>query len=133
MASAATGAGAAVQPATSASAIDIRNRSIVTSAHGRVKLRREGGGGTIGRGPLLRAAALHPRHVLQEPRHELDEVAWAETVVELMHEDVIPGVATGAGRSRHGKQIRAAGDAGSRTRLDRRGTDLLERQVAEQL
>src|SRR6516165_1814143 len=34
--------------------------------------------------------------MLLQPRHQLDEVARAEAVVELMHEDALPGVAAGA-------------------------------------
>jgi hypothetical protein len=37
--------------------------------------------------------------VLLQTRHQLDEVAGTEAVVELMHENALPGVAAGARRA----------------------------------
>src|SRR5688572_25599810 len=71
--------------------------------------------------------------MLLQTRHQLDEVAGPEAVVELMDEDVVPGVLAGAWRSRQREQIGAAGDAGDGARLDGRGPDLLEAEPAEQL
>ena len=48
--------------------------------------------------------------MLLQPGHQLDKVAGAEAVVELVHEDALPGVAAGAGRARQGEEISAAGD-----------------------
>src|SRR5258708_6219700 len=51
-------------------------------------------------GPLsgwrFRLVALQ---VLVEPRHDLDEVARVLAVVELLHQDAIPGVAARRGRA----------------------------------
>src|SRR5215472_16086082 len=71
--------------------------------------------------------------MLLQARHQLDEVARPEAVVELVHEDAFPGVAAGAGGAGQGEQIGAAGDPGRRTALDRRGADLLVAEPAEQL
>src|ERR1700722_10205885 len=70
---------------------------------------------------------------LLQPRHQLDEVARAEAVVELMDEDAVPGVAAGAGRAGQREQVGAAGDPGGRAALDRRGADLLVALPAKQL
>src|SRR6516162_2262034 len=61
--------------------------------------------------------------MLLQPRHQLDEVARAEAVVELVHEDALPGVAAGAGRSRQREEVSTACDPGRRPTLDRRGPD----------
>jgi hypothetical protein len=37
--------------------------------------------------------------MLVESRHDLDEIAGAVAVVELVHQNLIPGVAVGAGRA----------------------------------
>src|SRR5207302_6493427 len=74
-----------------------------------------------------------PLQVLLEARHQLDEIARAEAVVELVDEDPLPGVAAGAGRAGQREQIGAAGDPGGGAALDRRGADLLEAEPAEQL
>src|SRR5262249_21763370 len=71
--------------------------------------------------------------MLLQAGHQLDEVARAEAVVELGPEDALPGIAAGAGRSRQGEQIGAAGDPRGRAALDRRGADLLVALPAEQL
>src|SRR5690349_14708921 len=71
--------------------------------------------------------------VLLQPRHQLDEVAGAEAVVELVDQDVLPCVAAGARRSRQCEQIGAAGHSGGGPALDRRGADLGEAEPAEQL
>ena len=34
--------------------------------------------------------------MLVKPRHDLDEIAGPVTVVELMHQDLVPGVTAGA-------------------------------------
>src|SRR6516162_11611327 len=71
--------------------------------------------------------------MLLQPRHQLDEVARAEAVVELVDEDALPGIAAGARRPRQGEQIGAAGDPGGRPALDRRGADLVVAEPAEKL
>src|SRR6516225_7817641 len=71
--------------------------------------------------------------MLLQPLHQLDEVARAEAVVELVHEDALPGVAARAGRARQGEEVGAAGDAGRRPALDRRGADLVVAEPAEEL
>jgi hypothetical protein len=48
--------------------------------------------------------------VFLQPRHQLDEVARAEAVVELVDEDALPGVAAGARRARQREEIGAAAD-----------------------
>src|SRR5260370_29878222 len=56
--------------------------------------------------------------MLLEPRHELDQVAGAKTVVELVHENAVPGIAAGARRARQGEEIGAAGEDRKSTRLN---------------
>src|ERR1700730_9261551 len=74
-----------------------------------------------------------PFQMLLQAGHQLDEVAGAKAVVELVDQNALPGVAAGAGRSGQGKQIGAAGDPGGGPALDRRGADLLVAEPAEQL
>src|SRR5690242_1200746 len=71
--------------------------------------------------------------MLLQARHQLDEVARAKTVVELVGEDALPGVAAGARRARQGKEIGAAGDPRGRPALDRRGADLVVTEPAKEL
>src|SRR5579864_7390335 len=71
--------------------------------------------------------------MLLEARHELDQIAGAVAIVELMPDDVLPAVAAGAGRARKREEIGAAGDAGGGAALDRRGADLLIAEPAEEL
>src|SRR5579885_2783134 len=71
--------------------------------------------------------------VLLEARHQLDEVARAVAIVELMDENALPAVAARTGRAGQGEKIGAAGDAARRPALDRRGPDLLVAQPAEEL
>src|SRR5271169_521724 len=75
--------------------------------------------------PTRRRRGERLLQVLLQARHQLDEVARAKAVVELMDEDALPGVAAGAGRAGQSKQIGAAGDPGRRPALDRRGADLV--------
>src|SRR5207302_1744841 len=75
---------------------------------------------------------LAPLQMPLEPRHQLDEIAWAEAVVELVDEDPLPGVAAGAGGAREREQIGAAGDPGGGAALDCRGADLVEAEPAKQ-
>src|SRR5262249_3148238 len=72
-----------------------------------------------------------PLEMLLQPGHQLDEIAWPKAVVELVNEYTFPGVATGAGRSRKGEQVGAAGDPGRRPALDRRGPDLFVAEPPE--
>src|SRR5271166_3570919 len=74
-----------------------------------------------------------PLQMRLQPRHQLDEVAGAEAVVELVHQDPLPGVAAGAGRARQGEEIGPAGNPGRRPALDRRGPDLVIAEPAEKL
>src|SRR5262249_660116 len=71
-----------------------------------------------------RALGFGAAQMLLEARHDLDEIAGTVAIVELMQEDLIPGVATGAGRARQAEDVGAPGNAGGRARLDRRGADL---------
>src|SRR5438046_9726166 len=48
------------------------------------------------RGPIGLRSAFE---MLLQARHQLDEIAWAEAVVELVDQDVLPGVAAGRGRA----------------------------------
>src|SRR5262249_5703264 len=73
-----------------------------------------------------RAFRLGAAQVLVEPRHDLDEIARPITVVELVAQDLVPGVAAGAGRGRQTDDVSRAGDSGGGTRLHRRGADLAE-------
>src|SRR4029079_13483246 len=57
----------------------------------------------------------------------------AKTVVELMDEKVLPGVAARAGGARQREQVSAAGDPGGGAALDRRRPDLFVAEPAEQL
>jgi len=68
-----------------------------------------------------------------QPRHQFNKVTRHETIVELVDEDIVPGVLAGPRRARQSEQIGAAGDARGGARLDRRGLDLLEAEHAEQL
>src|SRR5260370_21467804 len=79
------------------------------------------------------SGVLADLQMLLEPGHELDQVAGAKTVVELVDENAVPGIAAGARRARQGEQIGAAGDTAGRPALDRRGPDLLIAQHAENL
>src|SRR5437764_10509769 len=71
--------------------------------------------------------------MLLQAGHQLNEVAGTETIIKLVDQDAVPGVATGAGRSRQREQIGAAGHPGRRAALDCRGADLLVAEPAEQL
>src|SRR5579883_3481876 len=71
--------------------------------------------------------------MLLEPRHQLDEIAGAVAIVELVLDDVFPAVAAGAGRAGKREEICAARDAGRGAALDRRGADLLVAEPAKEL
>src|ERR1700733_11113507 len=73
-----------------------------------------------------RAFRLGPAQVLVEPRHDLDEIARAVPIIELMHQNFVPGVLAGARRTGQAKNIGRASDAGGGARLDRRSADFLE-------
>src|SRR5437879_6520680 len=75
-------------------------------------------------------AGSNPSLLLQA-RHQLDEVARAETVVELVDEDPLPGVAARRGRTRQREEIGAAGDPSGGAALDRRRADLVVALPAE--
>src|ERR1700730_8054646 len=70
--------------------------------------------------------------VFLQARHQLDEIAWAKAVVELVDEDAFPGVATGARRAGQREEIGAAGDTRRGPALDRRGPDLVIAEPAEE-
>src|SRR5690242_9117297 len=70
--------------------------------------------------------------MLEEARHQLDQIARQVPVIELPFQDLLPAVATGARRAGQGEEIGAAGDTARGARLDRRGLDLLIRNPAEQ-
>src|SRR5438552_7801696 len=71
-----------------------------------------------------RPLRLPPAQVLVEARHDLDEIAGAVAVVELVQQNFVPGVAAGAGRAGQAEDVGRAGDAGGGAGLDRRGADL---------
>src|SRR3984893_10436606 len=71
--------------------------------------------------------------VFLQARHQLDEIAWAKAVVELVDEDAFPGVATGARGAGQREEIGAAGDTRRGPALDRRGPDLVIAEPAEEL
>src|SRR6202042_842139 len=52
-----------------------------------------------------RPAGLRPPQMLVKPRHDLDEIARPETIIELMHQNLVPGVLAGAGRARQTENI----------------------------
>src|SRR6202035_769450 len=70
--------------------------------------------------------------MLVEPRHDLDEIARAVTIIELVHQNLVPGILAGAGRARQAEDISRAGDAGGGTRLDGRGADFWKTHHQEQ-
>src|SRR5258708_17697014 len=69
-----------------------------------------------------RTLRLGAAQMLIEPRHDLDEIAWPVTIIELVHQNVVPGVAAGARRARQAKDVGRAGDARNGAGLDRRST-----------
>src|SRR3954467_7712004 len=71
-----------------------------------------------------RALGLGAAHGLVKTRHQLDEITRPETVVELVDEDLVPGVAARARRARQAEDEGRARHAGGRARLDGRRTDL---------
>src|SRR5580704_11152061 len=84
-------------------------------------------------GSCRAAASESALEMFLQPRHQLDEVARAEAVVELVDEDAFPGVAAGARGAGQSEQIGAAGDSRGRAALDRRGPDLVVAEPAEEL
>src|SRR5258708_39495067 len=71
-----------------------------------------------------RTLGLGAAQMLIEPRHDLDEIARPVTIVELVHQDVVPGIAAGARGTWQAEDVGRAGDARSGAGLDRRSTDL---------
>src|SRR5258707_4032182 len=63
--------------------------------------------------------------MLLQAGHKLDEVAGTETIVELMDQNAVPGVAAGAGRAPQCQQIGASRQPRRRPALERRRADLL--------
>jgi hypothetical protein len=78
------------------------------------------------------ALGLGPAQVLVEPRHDLNEIAGAIPVVELMHQDLVPGVLAGAGGAGQAEDVGCSGDPGNRPRLNRRCADLCNAHHHEQ-
>src|SRR5215831_19860932 len=62
--------------------------------------------------------------MLIEPRHDLDEIARPVTIIELVHQNVVPGIAAGARRTRQAEDVGRAGDTRGGAGLDRRRADL---------
>ena len=50
--------------------------------------------------------------MLVQARHDLDEIAGPVAVVELVHQDIVPAVAAGAGGAWQAENVSCAGDAG---------------------
>jgi hypothetical protein len=57
--------------------------------------------------------------VLLQPRHQLDQVAGAEPIVELMHQYVVPRILHSTSAARQREQVGTAGDTTERARLHR--------------
>ncbi len=62
--------------------------------------------------------------MLVEAGHDLDEVAGAVAVVELVQQDAVPGVLAGAGRAGDAEDVGRARHARGRAGLNGRGPDL---------
>src|SRR5262249_2650746 len=75
--------------------------------------------------PTLRTLRLPPPQMFVEARHDLDEIARAVTVVELVFENAVPGVTAGAGRTGQAEDVGRADNTGGGARLHRRSADLL--------
>ena len=80
-------------------------------AHRRLRAQQGGAASDAldGRVPGLAAA-----QVLVEARHDLDEIAGTVAVAELVHQDLVPGIAAGARRARQAEDVGAAGNSGGR-------------------
>src|SRR3974390_2924749 len=61
--------------------------------------------GEFPRASHCRALGLGPAQVLVEPGHDLDEVAGAIAIIELVPQDLVPGVAAGARRARKAEDV----------------------------
>ena len=70
--------------------------------------------------------------MLVEPRQDFHEIARSVAIIELVRQDLVPGVLAGAGRARQAEHISRVGDAGGSARLYRRGADLLLTHQQEQ-
>src|SRR5215831_1592802 len=93
-------------------------------------------GSDVGRNALTLSAIHSTRSRFQmflQSRHQLDEIARAEAVVELVDENTLPGVAAGARGPWQGEEVRTASDPCRRPALDRRGPDLLIAEPAKEL
>src|ERR1700685_2095597 len=77
-------------------------------------------------------ARLWPAQMLAEPRHDLDEIARPVAVIELVHQNLVPGVLAGARRARQAKDVGRAGDARRGARLNGRGADFWKAHHQEQ-
>src|ERR1700723_2885167 len=64
--------------------------------------------------------------MLIEPRHDLDEVTGSIAVIELMDQNLVPGVTAGAGRTRQAEDVGGAGDPRGCPGLNRRRSNLLK-------
>src|SRR6516225_10636046 len=71
--------------------------------------------------------------MLLQSRHQLDEIAGAKPVVELVHENPLPGVPAGARRTRQRKKIGTTSHARGCAALNRGGTDLVVAKPPEEL
>ncbi len=69
-------------------------------------------------------------HMFVEPRQNLHKNCTAGRVIELMHQDLVPGVLAGARRARQAENLGRDGDAGGGPRLDRRSANLFSRSPA---
>src|SRR5688572_1997745 len=75
---------------------------------------------------LRRRFRLAALQVLIQPRHDLHEVARPVPVIELIFQDLIPGIAAGTGRTGYTENISRARHSGGGARLNRGGADLAE-------
>src|SRR6516165_5085763 len=71
--------------------------------------------------------------MLLQSRHQLDEIAGAKSVVELVHKNPLPGIAAGARRTRQRKKIGTTSHTRGCAALDRGGADLVVAKPSEEL
>ena len=121
--------GARAAPTSSRRAPAAALTPIRSSSRRRRSLQRHDISGAVRGVRIRRCGAQRSR----EPRQQLGEVARPEPAVELMHQDLVPAVAAGAGRAGQGEQIGIARNPGGRPRLQRRAADLAEADHPEQL
>ena len=71
--------------------------------------------------------------MLFQAGQNLDEIARAAAIIELMHQNRVPGVLAGPGRAGQRKHIRAANHPGGRARLNGCQPDLVITDAVKQV